>query len=135
MSTLVHEMVHLKQEEFGTPGRSGYHNEEWADEMEAIGLMPSHTGKPGGRRTGRQMSHYVIERGPFQQALKAMPEEYLLPWQSGTIPCVRKSNKNKVVYICPGSCGTRVWGRPHLDLICGACQKFFEALSTTGNTS
>ncbi len=52
LSTLVHEMCHLWQQHFGSPGRRGYHNKEWADKMEAIGLMPSDTHKPGGKRTG-----------------------------------------------------------------------------------
>jgi len=63
MQTLVHEMAHLWQSHFGSPGRSRYHNGEWADKMEAIGLMPSSTGKPGGRRTGDRMADYAIEGG------------------------------------------------------------------------
>jgi len=51
-STLVHEMVHLWHEDFGHPSRSGYHNTEWAGQMEAFGLVPSGTGGPGGRRPG-----------------------------------------------------------------------------------
>lgn len=125
MSTLVHEITHLWQEEFGQPSRGGYHNAEWAQKMEAIGLMPSHTGKPGGRRTGQQMSHYVIEGGPFEVAFQAMPSEYLLPWQSGIIAASRQSDRNKATYLCPGGCGTRVWGRPHLSIACGVCQVFF----------
>lgn len=58
LQTLVHEMVHAWQFHFGKPGRRGYHNKEWADKMEAIGLMPSSTGKPGGARTGEKMADY-----------------------------------------------------------------------------
>lgn len=43
-------------------------NEEWADKMEGIGLMPSSTGKPGGSRTGEKMADYAIEGGLFMQA-------------------------------------------------------------------
>ena len=53
-STLVHEMVHVWQEHFGKPGRRAYHNREWAAKMEAIGLIPSHTGEPGGKKTGHE---------------------------------------------------------------------------------
>ena len=42
-STLVHEMCHLWQWEFGKPSRNGYHNKEWAAKMKAVGLIPSHT--------------------------------------------------------------------------------------------
>lgn len=56
--TIVHEMCHLWQHEFGTPSAKTYHNREWADKMESIGLIPSSTGEPGGRRTGQKMCDY-----------------------------------------------------------------------------
>lgn len=130
MSTLVHEIAHLWQVEFGTPS-VGYHNEEWALHMEAIGLMPSNTGRPGGRRTGQQMSHYIIEGGPFHLAFQAMPPEYLLPWQSGGIPAVSRAAKNKITYLCP-ACGLRVWGKPHISIVCGVDQVFFLPLTSAG---
>lgn len=68
LQTVVHEMAHAWQFHHGTPGRRGYHNKEWADKMEAIGLMPSATGKPGGARTGEHMADYAIDGGPFMQA-------------------------------------------------------------------
>ncbi|MGC3743111.1 SprT-like domain-containing protein [Pseudomonas aeruginosa] len=55
LSVLAHEMVHLWQFHFGAPGRRGYHNKEWAARMEALGLMPSNTGAPGGKRLGEQV--------------------------------------------------------------------------------
>ncbi len=66
--TIVHEMCHLWQHEFGKPSRTGYHNKEWADKMESIGLMPSDTGSPGGKRTGQKMGDYYIKSGLFYQA-------------------------------------------------------------------
>lgn len=69
--TIVHEMCHLWQHEFGKPSRSGYHNKEWAEQMESIGLMPSSTGSPGGRRTGQKMSDYPIDGGLFYTACVA----------------------------------------------------------------
>lgn len=65
LQTVAHEMVHLWQAHFGRPGRARYHNEEWADKMEAIGLMPSSTGQPGGRRVGDRMADYVLPGGRF----------------------------------------------------------------------
>jgi predicted SprT family Zn-dependent metalloprotease len=120
MQTLVHEMVHLWQHEFGRPSRRGYHNSEWAGQMEVIGLMPSTTGKPGGGRTGQKMSDYVIEGGPFDNAFRAMPPEYQLPWSSGGP--VRKPNRNdKVKYVCR-SCGRiALWGKAGQDVACRHC--------------
>src|SRR3954451_16498428 len=63
LSTLVHEMVHLGQFHRGEPSRSGYHNRQWADEMARVGLIASHTGAPGGRRTGQRVTHYIEPDG------------------------------------------------------------------------
>ena len=40
-STLVHEMCHMWQFHFGKPSRYTYHNQQWANKMIAVGLMPS----------------------------------------------------------------------------------------------
>jgi hypothetical protein len=79
LGTLVHEMVHQWQEDHGTPSRANYHNTEWADKMEEIGLIPSSTGEPGGKRTGQSMSHYIDAEGCFARALREMPGDGLLP--------------------------------------------------------
>lgn len=65
---LIHEQVHLHQHLFGDASRPGYHNKEWGDKMESIGLMPSATGKEGGKRTGQKMSHYLIPGSKTEQA-------------------------------------------------------------------
>ena len=68
LQTLVHEMVHLWQYHFGTPSLTTYHNIEWANKMEPVGLMPSSTGAEGGARTGQNMSDYPIIGGQFLAA-------------------------------------------------------------------
>ncbi|NOT67094.1 MAG: sprT domain-containing protein [Methylophilaceae bacterium] len=81
MQTLVHEMVHLWQYHFGTPGRGRYHNKEWGDKMEDIGLMPSSTGKPGGSKTGDRIADFAIEDGLFLQACKdLMTQSFRFSW-------------------------------------------------------
>lgn len=81
LSTLVHEMCHLWQYQHGKPGRRAYHNKEWAEKMEEIGLMPSHTGEPGGKRVGEQMTHYIIDGGAFCRACVALIDQsYQLTW-------------------------------------------------------
>lgn len=81
LSTLVHEQVHLWQAAFGTPSRPGYHNREWSNMMEAVGLMPSTTGAPGGARVGDQMDHYVMPDRMFDRATTALlTEHYTLSW-------------------------------------------------------
>jgi len=53
---LVHEQAHLWQHDFGKhKSRNGYHNREWADKMEEIGLMPfaiKRDEEESGARTG-----------------------------------------------------------------------------------
>lgn len=70
LSTLAHEMCHVWQ--FYAPVkncRGGYHDRIWGKKMESIGLMPSNTGREGGRKTGQQMTHYIIQGGLFQDVV------------------------------------------------------------------
>jgi hypothetical protein len=113
LSTLVHEMVHLEQFHFGKPSRGKYHNREWGRLMKRIGLYPSHTGKPGGKETGQQMTHYIIAGGPFAIACAELLKrgftiEYADIWKERE---GRGPNKNKASYKCLG-CGLLMWGKP-----------------------
>jgi predicted SprT family Zn-dependent metalloprotease len=74
MQTIAHEMCHQWQLYEGTPGRGRYHNAQWADKMESIGLMPSKTGKPGGQRIGDQMADYPVENGKFAQIVNELSD-------------------------------------------------------------
>jgi predicted SprT family Zn-dependent metalloprotease len=76
-ATLVHEMVHLWQEDFGHPSRAAYHNKEWGWKMDEIGLVPSATGEPGGKRTGQYMHHYVNPEGLFIKAFNRLTLDIL----------------------------------------------------------
>jgi len=81
LQTLCHEMVHVWQGHFGNPSRLGYHNLEWAQKMESIGLMPSSTGEVGGAMVGQIMSDYVIEGGIFEQACRELLDSgFKLKW-------------------------------------------------------
>ena len=83
LSTLVHEMAHHWQAHAGNPGRGRYHNEEWAQKMEWLGLMPSDSGLPGGKRVGQQVTHYIIAGGRFDQACRELlADGARVEWQS-----------------------------------------------------
>lgn len=138
LQTVVHEMVHLWQYHFGKPGRRRYHNKEWADKMESIGLMPSDTGQFGGRRVGERMSDYPIEGGAFLKAAEELlTEDFQLSWHDrygtshirlGATPSALassgsasslllvKSQPTRVKYTCSES-GNSVWGKSGLELI------------------
>lgn len=154
MQTLVHEMVHTWQHHYGKPGRRRYHNKEWGDQMEAIGLMPSATGKPGGKKTGEKMCDYVIEGGPFSIACTQLfTAKFKLSWfdrqpirhvnpeildnaseeetaymeDLGIVLVDEVQSKpNRVKYTC-SKCALNVWGKPDLHVICGDCGKRFKA--------
>jgi hypothetical protein len=70
LQTLVHEQVHQWQFQFGKPSLRTYHNREWAEKMLSIGLIPSDTGRPGGRMTGQKMADYPEEEGEFLRIAK-----------------------------------------------------------------
>jgi predicted SprT family Zn-dependent metalloprotease len=163
LQTIAHEMVHLWQFHFGTPGRRGYHNKEWAAKMESIGLMPSDTGKEGGKKLGEKMADYVIEGGQFEaSANKLIESNFGITWKdrlpnreqlahvvAGEVEgveiseleamgvelvAVEVNKSNRRKYTC--MCAINVWGKPNLNLICGDCESKFvdsENIDTNGN--
>ena len=127
LSTLVHEMVHLQQHHFGSPSRGNYHNREWAGWMEDIGLMPSNTGKPEGKRTGQSMMHYVIDGGSFDKAcdIWLAGEDVKIGFNSLRSSSGKSSSSNKIKYSCP-TCGQNCWAKPNANLKCGICDEDME---------
>jgi len=87
-------MTHHWQEHFGTPSEGNHHhNQEWADKMESLGLMPSKSGLPGGKRTGRSISHYIIQGGKFSQSCTRLIENgFILPWMDRHLPTTKEGD-------------------------------------------
>ena len=127
LSTLVHEMTHLEQQEYGKPGKGGNHNKEWVGLMERVGLIPSNTGLPGGKQTGRQMTHYIEPSGVFEVSCNALLSTgFDLPYF--TKPREAKEKKrdlSKVKTTCP-CCGFNAWAKEGANLICGDCNERME---------
>jgi len=132
-STLVHEMVHLWEKVNGTQSRQCYHNWIWAEKMETLGLIPSNTGKPGGKKTGQRMTHYIIQGGPFDVAFKKIKQQNFenlkLPYKPNPLFFGRGKGKPKslsgvkIKYTC--ACDIRVWGKSGLRIKCMVCEKQF----------
>lgn len=81
MATIAHEMVHLWQHQHAMPGRGRYHDKEWGDKMESIGLMPSATGLPGGKKTGDKMADYPIKGGRFLEVCaRLLTNDFKISW-------------------------------------------------------
>ena len=151
LQTMAHEMCHLWQEHLGTPSRRTYHNKEWGDKMISIGLMPSNTGKEGGKTTGQQMMEYPIQNGLFLNVARKLIEDKFFTklWFDISLNLATNEinlddlseildssvsfdneekpvkDKSKIKYQCV-DCKTNVWGKPDLYIICGGCNKDFE---------
>lgn len=120
LSTLVHEQVHLWQHYCGKASRAGYHNKQWADKMQAVGLMPSSTGAPGGARVGQQMTHYIIAGGSFELAAQELiTSGFRLNWQSPTAKA-GSAQTTRAKFTCP-NCQQHAWAKPSAKLLCGDC--------------
>lgn len=160
MQTMVHNMVHLWQAHYGTPGRRRYHNKEWSEMMEGVGLMPSDTGEEGGRRVGEKMADYVIPGGRFEEACDALlTSAFTITWRdrfpdkeqldsvvAGEVEGIEpaeleamgveleqpESRSNRDKYTCP-ECHINAWGKPGLSLICGTCQRPLEVFGEVGD--
>jgi predicted SprT family Zn-dependent metalloprotease len=126
LSTLVHEMAHHWQAHYGNPGRGRYHNHEWADHMEHLGLMPSDTGRPGGRRVGSRVSHYILAGGRFEGVCnELLTGGAKVEWQSRERERL-PSNRSKTKYTCT-RCGLNAWAKPDVNLVCGDCKQQMQA--------
>jgi hypothetical protein len=134
LSTLVHEMTHLEQQHFGKAPKNGYHDRAWGKLMERVGLIPSTTGKPGGKATGPKVSHYIEPGGRFEQecdALLATGFElgYMeRKFSEAETTRAKAKTASKTKFCCP-SCDAAAWGKPTLSLICGECEEEMEIAS------
>lgn len=143
--TVVHEMCHAWQHHFGNPSRPGYHNKEWAGKMIEIGLMPTDTGKKGGKTTGFNIGDYAIGEGHFLEVSEElMNNEVFAGLYYEVNPLVFdkvddglplfdqiknmtltetapvRAKRSKVKYSCRCS---NVWGKPDLEIHCNSCNE------------
>ena len=111
------------QHHFGKPSRNGYHNRQWADTMDAIGLCPSSTGQPDDSRTGQRVSHYIASGGPFDQACaRLLARGFTLSWHDRTREDAgdTKPTNTRMKCTCP-ACRVNAWAKPSIVLVCGSC--------------
>ncbi len=121
LSTLAHEMCHQWQYELGTPSRNGYHNLEWGTKMKEVGLHPSSTGEEGGKETGQNVTHYIIEGGKFEKAFENL--KIKIKVEKFDDPIVDKPATNsKVKFTCP-KCDCKAWGKSELNISCVDCNE------------
>jgi hypothetical protein len=133
LSTLAHEMCHLWQHHHGKGGRTRYHNRQFARKMFEIGLVTSDTGEPGGKPTGRRVSHYIKPGSRFEELCERLiGEGFQLPYHEPRRTDFRLERRrqgrvqSKSGYVCP-ECDppVHVWGKPGLQIVCGQCASSF----------
>ena len=130
LSTLVHEMVHHQHHlQVGeSSARGGGHGKGWGVLMKAVGLHPSHTGEPGGRETGKQMSHYVIPGGRFEVATAELKATgWRLPYRADPTLNERVSRQKLTFTLTCPECDQKVRATlkegPGIFVICGHCDE------------
>jgi predicted SprT family Zn-dependent metalloprotease len=128
LSTLVHEMCHVWQIDVEKEKSTKYHDKSWGLVMESLGLIPSNTGKEGGKKTGIQMTQYIEEQGKFIYFAKEFLENNKLKWNrlssNSGVP-KKKRKKNKFKFVCSG-CGQIAWGKEDAEIVCGKCMTEME---------
>jgi len=125
LGTLVHEMTHLEQQEFGKPSKGGHHNMAWAQLMLRVGLTPTDTGNEGGKMTGRKVTHMIDEGGPFDTALADLMPFDIPYFTQPRDKAEKKKDLSKVKHTCP-SCGFKAWAKAGANLMCGDCHEHME---------
>ncbi len=143
--TLVHEMVHQWQQEYGTPSRKCYHNKEWAAKMLEVGLMPYNVKEPE-KMTGQTVSDHLIEGGKlYYLILQLEKENFFVPLEPKRyfprsvilndgvgesleeLPAEESEEPNKMgkrfKFTC--NCNINLWGKYDLDVTCNICNSIF----------
>lgn len=134
LSNLAHEMVHLWQHHYGTPGRGNYHNREWAEKLKSIGLHPSSNGRDTGQETGDHMGQFIVALGPFEKvATELIDTGFKIDWRScaeavveaceqtkpGTETTSKTTSGQRIKYSC-SVCGWNIWSSAGAE---GDCRK------------
>jgi hypothetical protein len=123
-ATLVRLMCHQwRAYQYRPPKKAGYCDEVCAAKLESLGLVPTDTGKRGGRRTGSNVGHYIVEDGLFARvaaARKFVRDRLFYDLSKEQDP--QAKTKNKSTFVCP-ACGekNKYWGRPGLRWVCPVC--------------
>lgn len=119
LGTLVHEMTHLEQQEYGTPSKGGHHNMEWANMMLKVGLTPT---DGTGKMTGRKVTHMIDEGGPFDVAMSDLMPFDIPYFTQPREKAEKKKDLSKVKTSCP-CCDTKAWCKQGTRIVCGDCNE------------
>ena len=129
-SVFVHEMAHVWQFAHGKPSGS-YHNMQWAEKMESIGLMPSNTERrrrQAHRRENVPLHHQRRAVRPAFDELEATGWRLEMEFAAPFRPDAQKKRESKSKFCCEEACQI-IRGKPSTDTYCGPCSRaLMEAL-------
>ena len=128
LSTLVHEMVHCWQAEWGlNKTKNGYHNQEWVGKMQVVGLK-AWSETTGERGTGTKVTHDIIPFGLFDSSC----DRFLRMGNSINYQSVKASEKESrprkkytYTFVCP-KCGDYAKSHKNRNIVCGDCLEMME---------
>ena len=150
--TLVHEMCHLWQEDFGIPSRRSYHNKEWAQKMKECGLIPINIDNPS-RETGQNITDELEVGGVLDCLIQELKESVLfmplqqkvnLKYQMANYEGTKKSpfqeslkesEQSEIIKEMPIKSGIKfkytcdcsnIWGKFGLSVNCNNCGNIFK---------
>ena len=124
LGTLLHEMCHIWQFNFGKTSRNGYHNAQWANKMLEVGLRPINAKNPD-RMTGQACTHAIEVEGVADRIFATIVDEFGADLVI-ELPCAKTAKKkpknSKVKFTCP-ECGANAWGKDSLHITCADCDQ------------
>jgi predicted SprT family Zn-dependent metalloprotease len=149
VATLVHQMCHALEIQDNPKATPTHHSKKWGEMMEKIGLMPSDTGNPDGKRTGKKMSQFVLAGGQFEKMCQE--EKFDLSWADRLVSskltdsevykklkaqglilsdekskkATGKGDKSKTKYSCKCNPPQQFWAKPGLKSCCPICKSDF----------
>jgi len=146
-NVLIHELLHLELSHAGTGGRTGYHNKQFEQRCNELGLSITCNDKDAveGQQTGQSIETNIIEGGPAEMAIAKIPTdlayyakhvldidesgkpEKTIPGEPGEPTPQKpveqpapKSAGKRTKYQCP-VCGLSMWGKAGAFILCGTC--------------
>ncbi len=122
LAVICHNMVHLWQYTYSdlSEGSKKYHNKQWVEKMESLGLEPRNIGKRGGTQTGRAVTQVPKPNGLFLKVCEAMPDGYLMPFRGVTNKTTKTGKTKQSTYVCP-ICRDKSSGKPGEVNFCVSC--------------
>ena len=121
LATLLHEMIHQWQDQFGRVGKNGYHNRQFRTMAAKFGLIEDERGRTIAIEPGH-FTQLLAKHGVDMATLPIVEEQSISPFTSR-----RRGDSTMKKWACP--CGINVRCAVHLAARCLRCGGDFEEAS------